>query len=288
VGLVLCAAAVAMLWALSGREFFAQFALAGSLAGQALVVGGLFRLYRTHDASIYLAIAGLEIALAALAPYSVHRTWSAFAAAMSVLLALHEWHSAFLFPGALALVFVMVQINEARLASSSAVWRPVAAGLALGLLAIVPVTLLLDSTFFFGQMHHPPARPEAWTGMLLMALVLVGSVAWLLIRNGIGLTSRVGLTALGASILLAAAGAPVSALLAAILIVVVAFASGHRAMTGLGVLMVLGSLAYYYYSLDATLLSKSVSLALAGVVLLAARHALRRAFGPVAAEGRHA
>ncbi|HYQ98413.1 MAG TPA: DUF4401 domain-containing protein, partial [Casimicrobiaceae bacterium] len=55
VGLLLCAAAVAALLVLSRQEFFAQFALAVSLAGQALVAGGLMQTFPGHDGAVYVA-----------------------------------------------------------------------------------------------------------------------------------------------------------------------------------------------------------------------------------------
>jgi uncharacterized membrane protein len=54
------------------------------------------------------------------------------------------------------------------------------------------------------------------------------------------------------------------------------FANGNRVLAGLGILALLGYLSHYYYALYATLLAKSALLAGAGLVLLAARFALRR------------
>ena len=287
-GLVLCAAAVAMLRTLARREFFAQFALAVSFAGQALVVAGLFQLYRSHEAGVYVAIAALEVVLAAVAPNPVHRTWSAFAAAIAVFFALHEWHAAFLFPGALAAAFVLVHGNDARLARTSAICQPVASGLALALVALVPLTMIVGFTFPMASSGRPSAPRGEWAGPLLLAAVFVASTAWLVVKNGFGLMSRVGVVALITSVLLAIAGMKVPALLAGFLVVMFAFASGHLAMTGLGIVAVISSLSYYYYSLDATLLEKSISLVAAGVILLAARSAMRLAFAGKAEEDRHA
>ena len=64
-------------------------------------------------------------------------------------------------------------------------------------------------------------------------------------------------------------------LLAALIVMLVAFDTGRPALTGLGIACAIGMLGYYYYSLATTLIAKSVSLATVGIVLVGVGLALR-------------
>jgi Domain of unknown function (DUF4401) len=289
IGIALCAVAIALLRALGTREFVAQFALALSLAGQVLVVGGLFTVLRHQDWVVYAAIAAFEIALALAAPNAVHRTWSALAAAMALLFALVTMHLSFLFPALLAAAFVAIELNEATLSPYAGLWQPVGAGLALGLLLLVPATIAFDLLQGeFGRAKALRDMSAAWRGSALAAMVLVGAVAVLLARNGVRLGGRSGLATLGACVAFAAAAWQVPGVIAALIVVVVAFATGRRALMGLGLVALAATLFHYYYSLDATLLAKSVSLLASGAVLLAARFAARRWLAAQSSEASHA
>jgi uncharacterized membrane protein len=57
---------------------------------------------------------------------------------------------------------------------------------------------------------------------------------------------------------------------------VLGYANGNRVLAGLGILVLLGYLSYYYYSLETTLLIKSILLMAVGSLLLGVRLALHR------------
>ncbi len=288
-GLLLCGAAIAMLWTLAESDFFAQFALALSLAGQVLVVGGLYMMLGRHDEPVFFAVVVVfEVVLALVVPYSIHRTWSTLAAAVALLFALSIGHVAFLFPAVLAGAFVAVELNEASLSPRADIWQPISAGLALGLLLLVPANLLFGSLGDIFRAREVPEHASAWRGSGLVAVIFIGTVAVLLARNGVRLGGRAGMMTLAACAALVAAAWQVTALIAALIVVVLAFASGRRALMGLGIVAMAGALSHYYFTLDATLLAKSASLLAAGAVLLAARFAVRRWVASSSSEARHA
>jgi len=288
-GVVLCGAATAMLWSGAARDFLAQFALALSLAGQVLVVFGLYTMFgRNNELIFFASVVVFEAALALVVPYSIHRTWSTLAAAVALLFALSLGHVAFLYPAVLAGAFVAIELNEAPLSAHADIWQSISAGLALGLLLLVPASLLFGS---FGDIFHTRELPEhasAWRGSGLVAVIYIGTVAALLVRNGVRLGERAGWMTLAACTALVAAAWQVTALIAALIVVVLAFASGRRALMGLGLFAMAGALSHYYYALDTTLLAKSVSLLAAGAVLLVARFAVRRWVATSPSESRHA
>ena len=288
VGMLLCAAAIMMLRTSSSQEFLAQFALAASLAGQALVVTGLFEALPNRTPAVFIIIAVFEAALAMLASYSVHRTWSAFAAALAIFLALHEWRATPLFPGLAALAFAALQAAETRLVARASLWRATSAGVALALLAMVPAASLLDVSWLSGQAHPGRTGTGTVTGTVLMGLVLTGAVVVLLRGAGVGLSSRVGITALVSAPVLVAAAWPMPGVIAGTVVALCAFAVGRYAVTALGLVIAVAALSYYYYSLDVPLMTKALSLLAAGGVLIAVRYMLRSWVAQKESEVRHA
>ena len=125
-----------------------------------------------------------------------------------------------------------------------------------------------------------------WLQPLLLAATFAGVAAILLRRARIDDMRVVAAVALASAALIAATW-PVPGLLAALIVVVVAFAMGRPALTGLGLVTAAAMLGYYYFSLQATLMVKSLSLMAAGAVLLVAGRALPRLAPPVDGE-RHA
>ena len=279
VGALLCAAAIALLWAFSRQEFLAQFALAVSLAGQALVITGLFQMFPGRDAGVFVAIAAFETVLAVLARYPVHRTWSAFAAALAIFLALHAWHVAALYPGLAALAFVVLQAAEMRFLAWGSLWRATSAGMALALLAMVPAASFLDVGWLAGQSRAGAVPAWAAGGALLMGLVFLGTVVRLLRQGGVALGSRLGVAATVGTLALAVAAWPVPGVIAGMLVALCAFAAGRIAMAALGLVIAAAALSYYYYSFEAPLMTKALSLLAAGGVLMAVRYALRSWIG---------
>ena len=287
VGLVLCGAAIALFWKFPAHDFVSQFALAASVAGQALVVAGLFMAFRHPGAGVFATIAVFEIALALIAPHSIHRTLSTFAASMLLLYALILAHLAFVFPALIAMAFVMLELDAGRSATPK-IWQPISAGLALGLLLVVPASLAFGVLSDLVGSSAPPDTSAAWMASVLAAVVLVGTVAILLMRNNVLLGGRAGVTTLAACAAVALAAWQVPALIAALTVIIVAFASGRRALMGLGIVAMAANLAYYYYSLDATLFAKSMSMLAIGALLLAARFAAARWISAPSPETRHA
>ena len=288
IGVGLCGAAIALLWARGAFSFVSQFALALCLAGQAMVVIGLFMHAPRAEGQVYAAIAAFEGILAFAVPSSVHRTWSTFAGAIALLCAVLHGHAAYLYPVMLAAAFVAVELNEGRLARTAGLWQPVGAGLALALVLVVPATvgfgLLNELTGTRGVRDVAPS----WMTSLPVAIVFVGTVALLLARGGVRRGGRVELLTQGGAVAFAVAAWQVPGVVVSALVVIVAFASGRRALIGIGLVAIVVSLGYYSYSLQATLIAKSLSLMAAGAVLLAARFAVRHWLRAPSSEARGA
>ncbi|MGM8892335.1 DUF4401 domain-containing protein, partial [Psychrobacter sp. 1Y1] len=80
-----------------------------------------------------------------------------------------------------------------------------------------------------------------------------------------------GLISMLVMVLLAALSIPMVGLLSAVLILIVGFYVGERLIFSLGLLGIVSFVAWYYYSMQVTLLEKSIGLLALGVILLVAK-----------------
>ncbi len=75
----------------------------------------------------------------------------------------------------------------------------------------------------------------------------------------------------------------VSGLLATSLVIAIAFANSQRVLLGLGIVALVSYIFWYYYQLDTSLLIKSSSMLIIGLVVLLLRELLKRLSAPKAA-----
>jgi uncharacterized membrane protein len=293
VGALLCTAAIIMFRARPNGDFISQFALAVSIAGQSLIAFGLSQLMHPRTSLGALAFALLEVGLFLLIPNFLHRVLSALAAAGALVVALSNWGY---YPYTQAIVFAAFSwawLSEFRIAGRCAEIRALGYGLTL----LVIAELVTQSSMSYWR--------TAWMGRGGMALIggayafwisaaLIGAISvwvvWkLLVRQGIAATEGPGLAALAGAVLVGLISVDAPGVGIAVTMLLLGFASGNRVLAGLGILSLLAYWSYYYYSLEMTLLEKSAVLVCAGVVLIAARMAMRRRW-PVAEQeaARHA
>jgi hypothetical protein len=276
IGALMIAAAYALFRVQAARDFLAQFAFAMSLAGQALAAVGVFGVFEPREALAWSAIAAGEAVLAVLLPNFVHRVWSSYAAALCVAFALAEAGAAALAAGALGASAALLWSKELDWAARSAMVRPIAYGLTLGLIQIQAEALFTQGLLAEVARQRDQAvwaRPRI--GELLTGLVLVAVVARLVVGH-MRLARRDAAIALAAAIGLALLSLRAPGLATGLTLVTLGFAGGNRVLTGLGIVALLFYLGAYYYTLQATLLTKSAVLAATGAALLAARWALLR------------
>lgn len=97
-------------------------------------------------------------------------------------------------------------------------------------------------------------------------------------RYNIALFSKPSLIIMGAIIVLGVISIYAAGLLATCLIIVIAMANSQRLLLGLGVLALVGYIFWYYYQLDTSLLVKSGSMLIIGIVVLLMRWLLVRRY----------
>jgi len=277
-GAAVCAGAAFLFRAAPENDFMSQFGLAVSLAGQVLMGYALVRWFGHSFSAAALAICLQQALLFVLVPNFVHRVWTSWTGAYAAVYALGNAGLHAFAPAAVTLGFLWPWLAEFDHPRRGELLRAAGYGLAL---AAVQTAVMHGSLWLVWLRDHGAhallgGELGLWIGNLASGLVLVWAVLRLLKREGVGLDTGHGRIALAGALLLALISLKAPGVGPAAAILVTGFANGNRVLAGLGILALLGYLSHYYYALHATLLAKSALLAGAGLVLLAARFALRR------------
>lgn len=268
-GAMLLLAAFVLFRTQGKSDFWAMFALAVSLAGQVLVLFGLFR-DGAWTAGLFGLTAALQFVLALVMPNYIHRSLSAYAAAIAFQYACFAAGVPFLVAGAVAATVAALWLNEARFGVRHAVAEPLAYGFTVAFMQIAGASLFghARASFFIVRMD---AGAWPWAEPLCIAAVLIVSTAVLLIRAGWTPSARPMQWSMLAVVLVCIASFKAPGIMACVLIVLLGFSNGNRVLAGLGIAALVLYLSGYYYLLEVTLLTKSGVLLATGVVLLAVR-----------------
>lgn len=269
VGLLCCGASAAIFARAGGNVLASQFGLAVSLAGQVMVIFGLHEASGLNDDSpfLFLLIAGFEAALAWFLDNFVHRVWSTIATGIALNYALNLLGLYGFATVIVGVALAAVWLDEDSRAVRGAFWRAVGYGLAF---ALVQPTSYVGGWLFLRN-AVPPLFGWAtiWIRAVLLAGVLIYVVYRILQRYDAGPSSRAGFPALAAAAIVGAVTLRAPGVTSGLIVVLLGFAGGNRSLFGFGILSVLSYLSYFYYSLQMTLLMKSVVLAGSGLALIA-------------------
>jgi uncharacterized membrane protein len=270
------------------NEFVEHLALAGSMAGQALVVLAIFDVADNNEKVAWLLVCLLELPLAIIMPSFVHRVFSSFIAATAFSLTMTYSGLPYLGSAMVMLVAALCWLNEFGYAKHMKKIQAIGYGLVLALILIKGSALFGYRTIGWRTSQTPSelwTRP--WLGEVLTAAVTLFAVWYLLKRYGRSISESLSITTLLATLILCAVSLKVQGITVGIVIMLLGFAGSNRVLLGLGILSLLFYISSYYYLLDATLLTKSLNLLVVGLVLLALRW-LILAVLPVIKEVKHA
>jgi len=286
VGAMACAVAAVLFHKFSENDFASQFALAVSMAGQALMIFGIADMIGSKSVAVVgIVVAVIQAVLFWLLPSYVHRVWSAGVGACALAVALADMGFLAFTPALVLAAFAWVWLREFDHARQGSLVRAGGYGLAV---AAVVIAVMHGEVSIARILDHPRAPvggiAGVWTGAALTGAALLWAVIQLLAREDVPLDSAQGKIAIVGAIILAAATLKAPGIGPATAVLVIGYANGNRVLAGLGILALLGYLSHYYYSLEITLLEKSMVLAATGIALLVARLALQR-YWPEPKEG---
>lgn len=268
---VLSIAGAYYLYKVNNSDFTGQFALAISLTGQCLCIFSWHDLLK--DSSGWLLVALMAAVLAWLMPSFIHRFISSSMTVFALVMASVSWPVIWLMPSLIMALTAYLWLTEARWLAHSERIRPVSYALTLSGIQLHSLTFF--SARELGSMAYE-RRFASGTDLIpvnevLLGVVLVLTVAGLLRRHRVELTSTPGMAALAAAVVLALISQQATGLAVAWTLILLGFANGHRVLLGLGLCAFWAYLSRYYYFLHLSLLDKSYLLIMTGLFLLVLR-----------------
>ncbi len=286
VGAVMIAGAFALL-RLPANEFVEHLGLATSMAGQALIIYAIVDLTDGNEIVAWLMVAVLQAVLSAYMPNFVHRVCSTLIAAVASSMALNEMDIPHVFGGVVMFGASFCWLNEFRYPRQMKKMRALGYGLVLALIALKGTTLFGYSAFGERVLKNQGLWAQPWLGETIIGAVTLYVVWRLLQRYGQPIKSRQSIITLLATLIVCAISMNVQGITVGMVIVCLGFFGSNRVLIGLGIISLLFYISSYYYLLDTTLLDKSRSLAVVGLVLLFVRWLMLRIV-PTLSKVRHA
>ncbi len=274
VGSILIGVAFALL-RMPKNEFYEHVALAVSLAGQALIVWAIFD--NTHKETSWILTCIFQLLLALVMPNFIHRVFSSFFAASSLSPALAMSGFPYISGSVIMFAAAWLWLHEFNYKHHMSRQRAIGYGLVLALIQIKGSALYRYSLIgLFGTDRKINVLVQPWVGEVLAGAVTLYVVWHILRRLGQGMSSPTAIVAMMGTVLLSAASMEAHGITAGMLVLLLGFAGSNLVLMGLGVTSLLFFISSYYYQLHATLLDKSITLLMVGLVLLAARWLLLR------------
>jgi len=251
--------------------FLNQSALVGNLTGQILLIGGIgFK----HDL-ITAAIATLmtEFLLIAIYPQPIRRFLAILIATVAALVLCYEFRIAW---GVHALIFILAAgavicwLGESYYQTGimKHLYQPLGYGCVVALCAVLLLSILPE--------HYQLIRLTPWYPSTLGLLILLLITELFILRYyQIYWRSHSSFIILTASCVMTLLLSSAPGVIAAVLIILLGFQRGQRPLLGLAFIFLSLFFMSYYYYLEITLLMKSLSLVIAGALLLTLRFFLK-------------
>ncbi len=269
-GLVFCALAILFNHVNRSNLFLVQLSLALSLTGQVLAIIGFSSLYNFDE--LFPIVAGvtiLELILIWLHRDSVLRFISTLIIVICILVLIFDQNTltslhGFIIVLAAGTLFIHLKENDFKLRGFEELISPVGGAITVSLLGTLIMPLLDDFEL----------RWE-FTAIVLFIFLLI-LLAKIAVDLGYSLRNRVVISLAAGCVLLLIPAISMPGILAALIVLLLGFWRSNRGLMGLASVFLLFYFWAYYYSLEWTLLIKSLVLMGSGVILLALRYFVMR------------
>lgn len=261
--------------------FLNSLALMISVAGQSYVIYALSESDITTPFSVWIFLL-LQSALTLIVPSFMYRLLSSVVAFGCVVYLLNYYYLPEISLGLLALVAVVSHLQRYKLLQRVPTkWRAGSLEVIKAVGYASALMLLCVSVYFiaaeYGRGFDSDGEPFNYNYYLAQGLLTLASLyaAYLILkRYHVKWQSAVGLIIGGTTVVIGFISIYVSGLLATSLVIVIAMANGQRTLLGIGIFALVCYVFWYYYQLDTSLLVKSASMLIVGIVLLLVRFLL--------------
>ena len=297
IGIALSAVAFAAFTHKKTRQntFWNSLAFAISGAGQMYLLFALFSSALTDLSKIWLFVL-LQIIMTLIMPNFFYRLLSSMAALGGLVYLLNFYQLPELSMGLLALITIMANVQRYPLLSRLSIKRKITQrqittfNISKALSYASAIILLGISVYLisaeYGRSFINDGQAFSYNYILAQGLLILASLyATYLILKRYHITplAKPSLIIMSIVIILGILSVYVSGLLATSLVIAIAFANSQRVLLGLGVVALVSYIFWYYYQLDTSLLIKSGSMLIIGLVVLLLRELLKRLSSPKAA-----
>jgi len=254
----------------SNSDFFEQMVLAFSLTGQFVIAFGLIQFFGFADRQWLVMIGLYQIILVFLMQNYLHRFLSTWFAIIALFWGFEYVVYSGLASALIAALLVWIWLEKAGWEVERSFYEPVGYALAIALLQLN----VQGQFWLFDIIHH---RNSEVTWMVLNAplfsamlntVILIYFVARIIKERRISLSSTTGKLVVLGTVLLLFSALPVIGVSSALLVLLLGFSRQRILLMAMGGLSLVGFVSWYYYSLNETLLFKSIVLMLIGLVLL--------------------
>lgn len=258
--------------------FLSSLAFMISVAGQSYVVYSLIESSISHPLDVWVFLL-LQSALTLIVPSFMYRLIGSLVVFGCVVFLLGYYALPEISLGLLALIAIVSHLQRYRLLqhiparwhlASSEVIKAIGYASALMLLCI-SVYFIVDEYRYGFDNNDGLFRYHYYWAQGLLTLASLYAAYLILQRYRVQWHSAVGLITGSAVIVLGIISTYVTGLLATSLIIIIAMANSKRTLLGIGVFALVCYVFWYYYQLNTSLLVKSVSVLVVGIVLLLLR-----------------
>lgn len=262
---------------LRDNAFMSSLAFAVSVAGQAYVAFALLNgdLYQPVDVWLFLM---LQCFMTLVMSNRVYRLLSAMITLCCLVYLLSFYQVPELSLGLLALVTIVAHLQRYELLQYLPIkWRTAGFNISKAIAYANAIMLLLFSVYIVAGEYSSNdfvSNTFSYNYYLAQGLLTLASLyaAYLILkRYSVNLLSKSGGLIICAIVVLGVISVYVSGLLATSLIIVIAMANSQRVLLGLGIFALVSYIFWYYYQLDTSLLVKSGSMLIIGIVMLLTR-----------------
>ena len=265
IGVILCALSIGISRITHLPILAGQFVFACSLAGQAQIIFGVIESTDNYQlvAAVLLA---LEILMFFLIGIRSQRSVAIFIACGAALWLLGQQTWIYALP-ALSAAAGWLWLNRLRWYKHASYLQPASTGLTLALWLTIVLVLLINSTeLSWLNINQATWQARLWVAAVLTSLVCL-VLAWQLIQQNVQ-HIQLRYIAIGGSLGLALLNLKMLGLAPLCLLLCIGIAQAHTRLIWLNLCCLVGYLMLYYYSLNNSLLYKSILLCISGAVLL--------------------
>ncbi|MDN5566075.1 MAG: DUF4401 domain-containing protein [Psychrobacter sp.] len=265
------------------NAFISSLAFAISIAGQAYVAFALVTNELPEPVCIWLFLL-IQLAMTLIMPNFIYRLLSAVITLSAAVYLLNYYYVAEISLGLLAFIAIVSNLQRYSLAQRMPINWHTATFEFLNAVAYASALMLLAVSVYFIAAEYGNGfirNDEAfgYNYYLAQGLLTIASLyaAYLILkRYRVKLLSTLGIISIVAILILGTLSIYVSGLLATSLIIVIAMANSQRVLLGVAILALVSYIFWYYYQLDTTLLTKSLSMLIIGITMLLMRWLLIR------------